>query len=74
MKINSPKTIFPALLLMLGICLLAAGCTSAPPDTTPVTTYGTSATGTAVSGAAQGSVSAVPFATLITYLPGAPAG
>jgi hypothetical protein len=59
---------------MLGICLLAAGCTSAPPDTTPVTTYGTSATGTAVSGAAQGSVSAVPFATLITYLPGAPAG
>jgi hypothetical protein len=59
---------------MLGICLLAAGCTSAPPDTTPVTTYGTSATGTAVSGAAQGSVSAFPFATLITYLPGAPAG
>ena len=74
MRINSLKTIFPALLLMLGICLLAAGCTSAPPDTTPVTTYGTSATGTTVSGAAQGSVSAVPYATLMTYLPGAPAG
>ena len=87
MRILSPKTIFPALLLVLGICLLAAGCTSAPSDTTTpqTTTYGTSVTGTAVattapaagttvSGAAAGSVSAVPFATLIACLPGAPAG
>ncbi|WP_332449074.1 hypothetical protein [Methanoculleus sp.] len=85
MKILLSKTIFPVLLLVLGICLLAAGCTSAPSDTTPETTYGTSATGTAVatttpaagtavSGAAAGSVSAVPFATLMAYLPGAPAG
>lgn len=85
MKILLSKTIFPALLLVLGICLLAAGCTSPPSDTTPETTYGTSATGTAVatttpaagtavSGAAAGSVSAVPFATLITCLPGVPAG
>ncbi|MDV2480770.1 hypothetical protein F8E02_01860 [Methanoculleus sp. Wushi-C6] len=81
MRILSPKTIFPALLVVLGICLLAAGCTSAPPDegaqqTTPVTTAvaTTPAAGAGASGAAQGSVSAVPFATLISYLPGAPAG
>jgi len=87
MRILSPKTIFPALLLVLGICLLAAGCTSTPSDTTTpqTTTYGTSATGTAVattapaagatvSGAAAGSVSAVPYTALIPFLPGAPAG
>jgi len=87
MRTLSSNTIFPALLVMLGICLLAAGCTSASSDTTTpqTTTYGTSVTGTAVatttpaagttvSGAAAGSVSAVPFATLIPFLPGAPAG
>jgi len=84
MRTLSSNTILPALLVMLGICMLAAGCTS---DTTPTETtpYGTSsvatavatttpAAGTAVSGAAAGSVSAVPYATLITYLPAAPAG
>jgi hypothetical protein len=85
MGILSRKMIFPALLLVLGICLLAAGCTSAPSDTTSVTTYGTSATatavattapaaGTTVSGAAEGSVTAVPYTALIAFLPGAPAG
>lgn len=84
MRKLSSNTIFPALLIMLGICMLAAGCTS---DTTPTETtpYGTSSVatavattapvaGTTVSGAARGSVSAVPFATLLSYLPGAPAG
>jgi hypothetical protein len=80
MRTLSLKTIFPALLVMLGICMLAAGCTT---DTTPTETtpYGTTAVattapaaGTTFSGAAEGSVSAVPFATLISYLPGAPAG
>jgi hypothetical protein len=65
---------------MLGICMLAAGCTSdtSPTETTPYETSSVATTapaaGTTVSGAAEGSVSAVPFATLISYLPGAPAG
>jgi len=80
MRKLSSNTIFPALLVMLGICMLAAGCTT---DTTPAETtpYGTTAVATTapaasttVSGAARGSVTAVPFATLISYLPGAPAG
>ncbi len=83
MKIISRKTIFPALLIVLGICLLAAGCTSTPPDTAPPQTTATTTTaeattapvaGTTVSGAAQGSATAVPFAALISFLPGAPAG
>ncbi|WP_214041181.1 hypothetical protein [Methanoculleus sp.] len=82
MKILSRKTIFPALFIVLGICLLAAGCTSTPPDTNaPQTTAATTteattapAAGTTVSGAAEGSVSAVPYAALIPFLPGAPAG
>jgi len=65
---------------MLGICMLAAGCTT---DTTPTETtpYGTTAVattapaaGTTVSGAAQGSVTAVSFTALMAYLPDAPAG
>ena len=78
MRILSPKLIFPALLVVLGLCLCAAGCTSNSSETTdPGVTPGTTtipASGTPVSGAAKGSVNAVPFATLIAYLPGAPAG
>lgn len=83
MKIISRKTIFPVLLIVLGICLLAAGCTSTPPDTTAPQTTATTTTeattapaaaGTTVSGAAEGYVTAVPFAALIPFLPDAPAG
>ncbi|MDV4342637.1 hypothetical protein HL657_05520 [Methanoculleus sp. YWC-01] len=80
MRTLSSNTIFPALLIMLGICMLAAGCTSdtSPTETTPYETSSVATTapaaGTTVSGAAEGSISAVPFATLISYLPGAPAG
>ncbi|MCK9278234.1 MAG: hypothetical protein M0P22_09125 [Methanoculleus sp.] len=47
MRTLSLKTIFPALLVMLGICMLAAGCTT---DTTPTETtpYGTTAVATTV--------------------------
>jgi hypothetical protein len=60
----------PALLVVLGICLcMATGCTSDSSDTTAPPT-----TDAAVSGAAKGSANAVPFATLISFLPDAPAG
>ncbi len=78
MRISPQKLIFPALLVVLGLCLLAAGCTSDSSDTTtPQVTPGTTtapAAGTTVSGAAQGSVTAVSFETLISLLPDAPAG
>jgi len=82
-KTSPLKLIFPALVVVLGICLcMTAGCTSDSSDTTTpeATTAATPAAttapaaGTTVSGAAKGSVTAVPFATLIPFLPGAPAG
>lgn len=78
MRILSAKLIFPALLVVLGLCLFAAGCTSNSSETTdPEVTPGATtipASGTPVSGAAKGSVSAVPFAALIPFLPDAPSG
>lgn len=72
------KHFFPALIVVLGICLcVTAGCTSSSPEISPEVTPDTTtapAAGTTVSGAARGTVSAVPFATLISHLPGAPAG
>lgn len=68
------------LLVALGICLcMTAGCTSDSSDTTtPEATTppasGTASGTTASGAAAKGSATAVPFATLITYLPDAPAG
>ncbi|MBP7409938.1 hypothetical protein [Methanoculleus sp. 10] len=76
-KNSSSKLLFPALIVALGICLcMTAGCTSGSSDTTTpeTTTAATTAPATGVSGAARGSVSAVPFATLISFLPAAPAG
>lgn len=73
------KLMLPVFLVTLGICLcMTAGCTSDSSDsTTPEATTapasGTSS-GTTASGAAKGSATAVPFATLITFLPDAPAG
>ncbi len=72
MRISPQKLIFPALLVVLGLCLLTAGCTSDESDTT--TPQVTPAATTTVSGAAQGSVTAVSFETLISLLPDAPAG
>ena len=62
--------------MVLGICLcMTAGCTSSSSDTTtPEAATTAPAAGTTVSGAARGSVTAVPFETLITFLPAAPAG
>jgi len=82
MRILSPETISMALLVVFGICLLTAGCTSTTSNattqqTTPAATAEATAApaaGTTASGAAAGSVSAVPFATLISFLPAAPAG
>lgn len=83
MRNISPAVVL-ALFALLALCLMTAGCTGTS-DTTETTPYGTSSTvtavattapaaGTTVSGAAEGSVSAVPYATLIACLPGAPAG
>ena len=76
MKTTSSKLLFPALIVVLGICLcMTAGCTSSSSDTTtPEAATTAPAAGTTVSGAARGSVTAVPFETLITFLPAAPAG
>ena len=64
--------------MVLGLCLLAAGCTSdssetADPEVTPDPTT-VSPAGTSVSGAAKGSTTAVSFTALMAYLPDAPAG
>lgn len=84
MRKISPAMI-PALFALLALCLMAAGCTGTS-DTTETTPYGTSSTGTAVattvpaaagttvSGAAEGSVTAVSYTALIPFLPNAPAG
>jgi len=76
MKTTSSKLLFPALIVVFGICLcMMAGCTSSSSDTTtPEAATPAPAAGTTVSGAARGSVTAVPFETLITFLPAAPAG
>lgn len=76
-KTSPLKLIFPGLIVALGICLcMTAGCTSNSSDTTtPDASSAASPTaGATVSGAAKGSVTAVPFATLISFLPDAPAG
>lgn len=77
-KTSSRKLIFPALLVVLGFCLLAAGCTSSSSDTpTPQVTAGATAApapGTTSSGGVPGSVTAVSYTALIPFLPGAPAG
>lgn len=77
MKDSSSRLLFPALIVVLGICLcMTAGCTSDTSDTTPsgATPATTTAPAAGAAGAAGGSVNAVPFATLITFLPAAPAG
>ena len=57
--------------MVLGIFLcMTAGCTSSSSDTTTPAP----AAGTTVSGAARENVTAVPFETLIPFLPAAPAG
>ena len=74
MKKSLPELMLPVLLVVLGICLCAAtGCTSTSSDTTSPDATFAPATPTAP-GTAKGSVTAVPFATLMIFLPDAPAG
>ena len=78
MKTSSRKLIFPALLVVLGLCLLTAGCTSDSSDTTtPQVTAGATAApaaGTTSSERVPGSVTAVSYTALIPFLPDGPAG
>ena len=75
-KISSAMVL--GLFALLVLCLMTAGCTGTTSEDADDTPYGASSTVTAgetgASGAAPGSVTAVPFAALIAFLPDAPAG